>query len=116
MTDFKLVHKTTEAPMILKIYNYQTGNFLSVFSGSYILNTSGSVFSDFGVGNTYKSTENLFTLKLGKNSYFGTGRDVSYAATLYNYYMMTMLNSYSASSLWEMNPQTLTNLSVDEFI
>jgi hypothetical protein len=111
-----IVYKTKESPITLTLYNYQTGNYLSIFSGSYIIDTSGSYFSDVGVGIIHKAVDNPLTLKLSSNNYLGWGRDVSYSVTLYNYYMMTMLNSYSASALWQMTPQTLTDLSVDEFI
>lgn len=116
MSNFTLVHKTTESPMTLVLYNYQSGNFLSIFSGFYISNASGSTFSDYGIKSVHKGTENLSTIIMSRNNYLGTGRDVSYSAILYNYYRMTTISSYSASSLWEMNPQTLVNLATDEYI
>ena len=111
-TPINLTYITSASPMRLTLYAYQSGAYLSLFSGSYISDVSGSSLEDVGVSEDYHSPPYVFSLTLNNNSYLSTGIDWHNEITISNYYLGLTLGNHSASTLGEMAPETLNELSV----
>lgn len=97
------------SPISLTMYEYQIGNFLSFFSGSYISNTSGSHFDDVGVASSYSSDSLVYNLYIPSSSYLGTGYDIIYNTIVYNYRSGAIITDYSASTITNIKVLTITD-------
>ena len=107
-----LTYITSASPMRLTLYAYQSGAYLSLFSGSYISDVSGSSLEDVGVSTDYHNPPYVFSLTVNNSSHLSTGIDEYNEITISNYYLGLTLGNHSASTLGEMAPETLNELSV----
>lgn len=96
-----------EEPFNITIREYQTGRYLSFFSGSLISAVSGSHFSDVGIADSYSSDSVVFNLTFNNNTYMNTGNDISYTAIVYNYYSGALIGDYSACSIGQISVLTI---------
>jgi len=96
-------------PINLTINAYQTGNYLSLFSGSLIADTSGSYLNDVGIKDYYSSGSPIYNLYMPDNDYLGTGRDLSYSIVVYDYRSGTIISDYSASTISNISILTITD-------
>ena len=111
-TAVNLTYVTSASPMRLILYAYQSGAYLSSFSGSYISDVSGSSLDDVGVSADYHNPPYAFSLTFNNNSHLSTGIDEYNEISISNYYLGLTLGNHSASTLGEMAPETLNELSV----
>lgn len=111
-TNFDIYDESVEPTQSLTMYSYQTGNFLSVFSGLLISNTSASTIRDYSVNKEYTYDQFEFDLLLNNNSYLTTGSDTSFMIVVSDFYLSSIIDSYSGSTLGNMIGDTLAELSV----
>ena len=111
-TNFNLYDNSIESAQSLTIYSYQTGAFLSAFSGLFISNTSASTIKDFGIASQYTVDEFSFNLSMNTNSYLASGSDTSFAITISDFYLSNILGSYSGCTIGVMSPENLETLAV----
>ena len=110
--NFNLYDTKVEDNQSLAMYSYQTGNFLTVFSGLLISNTSASTLRDYFIDKEYTYDQFEFDLYINNNSYLTSGSDTSYSIIVSDFYLSSILSSYSGSTLSAMLGETLTELSV----
>ena len=91
---------------------WQAGKFLSFFSGSLLNVTTGCTLAQAGISGSHSEDFKVYAIYLNDNSYLSSGSDVTYLATLYNFYTGIPLNYYSASTISNINALTIKQFTV----
>ncbi|MCK9436689.1 MAG: hypothetical protein M0Q12_05720 [Synergistaceae bacterium] len=98
----------------LTIENYQAGNFLSIFSGSYILVENAKYWSDFGISASSSGNSAANNLYINNNTYLTTGSDIEYTVNVYNFIVGIPISFYSASTIGNITSLTIRDFTVRE--
>ena len=122
-TNFSIYDNHKQAEESIPMYSYQTGDFLSLFSGSLISVVSASTIKDAGVEKEVTVMEfnfpmTAYTLTINGTSYQTRFSDFSYEVVIEDFHLSLLMSEYlgatpaSGSTLGEMSPFTLEELSV----
>lgn len=77
------------------LYSYQSGAYLSVFDGLYILDTSGSYISDYGIGEEVHTAQHIFNINIDGNVL--TSASTSLLTGLNTYYAVDIVDYTTGS-------------------